>query len=153
MYHLYWGVNNRNWETVLKNCFPFLLQQISLLTGFAQQHNLLFSLLVAMYLAIGNSLSFSLGLLSFILFVVDVFWNYQCDIFAPKGNPSLKAKRQSSPARQQAVSSPLGKGTAEMITGAMLCTKVIRRRRRNGTVEKSNARPTVFRPLCGSAIP
>ena len=26
--------------------------------------------------------------------------------------------------------------------------KVIRRRRRNGTVEKSNARPTVFRPLC-----
>ena len=31
-----------------------------------------------------------------------------------KGNPSLKAKRQSSPARQQAVSSPLGKGTAEM---------------------------------------
>ena len=29
-----------------------------------------------------------------------------------------------------------------------LVAKVIRRQRRKGTVEKSNARPLVFRPLC-----
>ena len=46
---------------------------------------------------------------------VSISWTLPMLIYSrQKGNPSPKAKLQPSPARQQAVSSPLGKGTAEM---------------------------------------